>query len=103
MQDSQTAILRSRQDLRTIFDNSHDAIFIHALDGTIIDVSDRMLQMYRVSREEATTLSIVADYSSSENPLDLLPGWWERVLAGETVNFEWQAKRPHDGSLFNVE
>lgn len=100
---TQTTIQNSQQNLRAIFDNAHDAVFIHALDGTILDVNDRMLQMYGVSRAEATSFSIAADYSGSENPFDQLPAWWEQAIAGEMLAFEWQARRPHDASLFTVE
>ncbi|MBX9252796.1 AAA family ATPase [Desmonostoc muscorum CCALA 125] len=103
LKTTKVAIERSQQDLRTIFDNAHDAIFIHALDGTIIDVNDQMLQIFHVSREEAKTLSIAKDYSGPENPFDQLSMLWEQAIMGKTLTTEWQAKRPHDGSLFNVE
>jgi len=89
--------------LRTIFNSVYDAIFIHDLDGTIIDVNDKMLEMYQVDREEAKKLSIRDDYSSPDNPLDQLPSIWQKVISGENQFFEWIARRPQRGSMFNVE
>ena len=89
--------------LRTIFNSVYDAIFIHDFDGTIIDVNDKMLEMYQVDRENATKLSISDDYSSPHNPLDQLPPIWQKVISGENQFFEWIARRPKDGSVFDVE
>lgn len=89
--------------LRTIFNSVYDAIFIHDFDGTIIDVNDKMLEMYQVDRENATKLSIRDDYSSPLNPLDQLPPIWQKVISGENQFFEWIARRPKDGSVFDVE
>ncbi|MDM8526796.1 PAS domain S-box protein [Anaerolineales bacterium HSG24] len=94
---------RSENYLRTIYNSAYDAIFIHDLEGNILDVNDKMLEMYQISREEVPNYSIPEDYSSSENPLDKLPETWEKVLAGQPHFFEWIARRPHDGSLFDVE
>ncbi|MBE9115823.1 PAS domain S-box protein [Lusitaniella coriacea LEGE 07157] len=102
-QQTEAAQRDSKQSLRTILDSVYDAIFIHDLNGTILDVNQKMLEMYGVSREEATGLSIQTDYSSPDNPLDRLPAIWQRVLDGESQLFEWKAKRPGDGSLFDVE
>jgi PAS domain S-box-containing protein len=89
--------------LRTIFNSVYDAIFIHDFDGTIIDVNDKMLEMYQVDRENAKKLSIRDDYSSPHNPLDQLPPIWQKVISGENQFFKWIARRPKDGSVFDVE
>ncbi|MEW5744297.1 MAG: PAS domain S-box protein [Nitrospirota bacterium] len=96
-------LIESEANLRTILDSVYDAIFIHDMDGNIIDVNRKMLELYGVERDEATRLSIREDYSAPDNPLDELPGIWRRVKGGETQLFEWRARRPHDGSVFTVE
>ena len=93
----------SETSLRTIFDNSHDAIFIHELDGKIIDVNKKMLEMFGVAYEEAVSLSIRDDYSANDNPRDALSSIWQKVIAGESTLMEWKARRPYDGSVFYVE
>ncbi len=93
----------SENTLRAIFNSVHDAIFIHDLDGNIVDVNDRMLEMYRVKLDLALSLSIVEDYSAPDNPLEMLTQIWQKVIAGENQLFEWKARRPGDGSFFEVE
>jgi PAS domain S-box-containing protein len=88
---------------RMIFDNTHDAIFVHAIDGRVLDVNRKMLELYRVSREQALQSSIAEDFSTSDNPIDQLQDRWNRVLAGESITFEWKARRPNDRSAFDVE
>ncbi len=89
--------------LRVILNNINDAIFIHELDGTIIDVNEKMLELYRVTREEALKYSIAGDFSTPSNPLRTLPRTWEKVVEGEKQVFEWEARRPKDGSMFYVQ
>ncbi|MEG5139118.1 MULTISPECIES: PAS domain S-box protein [unclassified Microcoleus] len=100
---AEAALQVSEQNLRTIFNNVYDAIFIQDLEGNILDVNDRMLEMYGVSREEAIKLSITKDYSSDENPIQLMRELWEKVLSGESTRIEWKARRPNDGSTFDAE
>jgi diguanylate cyclase (GGDEF)-like protein/PAS domain S-box-containing protein len=94
---------RSRHNLRVVLDGSYDAIFVHDISGRIIDVNRKMLEMYGVSRERALELSIVDDYSAPDAPVQELPQRWDRVVAGEPQFFEWMARRPHDGTTFQVE
>lgn len=99
-----TERMQAEEAFRAIFNSVHDAIFIHELDGTIIDVNQTMLRMYGVnSKEEAVKLSIIEDYSSPDSPVDQLPKWWEKVISGESLLFEWKARRPGDGSVFDAE
>ncbi|MDY0019589.1 MAG: PAS domain S-box protein, partial [Anaerolineae bacterium] len=94
---------QTQTNLRTIFNSVYDAVFIHGVDGSILDVNDKLLELYGVTREQAPTFSIAEDYSSPENPLDELPVTWQKVLAGEPQYFEWKARRPNDGTTFDAE
>jgi PAS domain S-box-containing protein len=96
-------IQRSELLLRTVFNSVYDGIFLHTAEGAIVDVNDKILEMYGVSREEATRLSIADDYSSPDNPLDQLGVLWQQAMAGHPQLFEWKAKRPHDGTTFDAE
>ena len=60
------------QRLQVIFDSSPAAIFIHESDGTLLDLNRTAQKLYGVTREDGLTLSLVDDYSSSENPLEKL-------------------------------
>lgn len=87
---------------RRVFDNVYEGILLHAVDGSIEDMNNRFLDMYRIGREQLRRMSI-ADISASSNPLEDLPRIWSRVIAGERQLLEWKAKRPSDGSVFDVE
>ncbi|MCC3531120.1 MAG: PAS domain S-box protein [Microcoleus sp. PH2017_22_RUC_O_B] len=100
---AEAALQVSEQNLRTIFNNVYDAIFIQDLEGNILDVNDRMLEMYGVSREQAIKSSITKDYSSDDNPIQLMRELWEKVLSGESTRIEWKSRRPNDRSTFDAE
>lgn len=100
---AEEALRKSEHNLRTVFNNVYDAIFIQAEDGSILDVNNRTLEMYGVSAAEATQLSIQSDYSAPENRFDQLQQLWQRALSGQTARFEWLAQRPHNGETFDVE
>ncbi len=91
------------KDLQTVFDSSPAAVFIHNMNGSIIDLNQTMLEMYRVNKKEALTLSISDDYSSPENPLEILSVYWKEVSDGNPQQFEWIARRPNDNSTFLVQ
>lgn len=99
---SEKALKESEDKFRTVFNSVYDAIFIHELDGRIIDVNDKMLKLYRVNKEEALKLSIIKDYSSPDNPENMME-LWKKAISGEDQLFEWKARRPADGSTFDVE
>jgi PAS domain S-box-containing protein len=100
---AEQVIRSSEQNLRTLLDSLYDAIFIHDLDGNIIDVNEQMLLLYGVNRDEVTKMSIPVDFSSPDNPIEELPKIWEKVINGDRQLFEWKAKRPHDNYTFDVE
>ena len=87
-----------------IFNASHDAIFIqHATTGKIIDVNDRMLEMYGYLKNEVINFDV--DLFSSDDPRFSHKVAKEKFLAAVNVgpqSFEWQAKRKN-GELFPVE
>ncbi len=88
--------------LKKIFDNTQDAIFIHDLQGKILDVNDKMCRMYGLTKEEALKVSI-EDVSSSRMSMKVLLDKWQKALNGEKLLFEWEARRPKDETVFNVE
>ncbi len=88
--------------LKKIFNNTHDAIFIHDQEGKILDVNHKMCRIYGLTKEEALDVTI-EDVSSTRMSMTVLLERWQRVLNGETLLFEWEARRPKDDSIFNVE
>ncbi|MEB3267897.1 MAG: PAS domain S-box protein, partial [Leptolyngbya sp.] len=95
-------LVRSERDLRTIFNNVYDAVVILDLDGTILDVNDRALEMLGATRGQLLGATI-ADVSGPEAPLALIPEHLRRARAGETLCFEWQHYRFDDHTRIETE
>ncbi len=93
----------SAKDFLTIFNSVYDAIFIHDLDGAVIDVNNKMLEMYGVNRQQAMEMSIQNNYSCPEGDQKELQQHWEKALTGQSQLFEWRAWRPKDSTYFDVE
>jgi len=92
----------SEQRYRTVFENTHDAIIVHDFQGAIQAVNQTMLTLYGLEYEEALAATI-PDLSGPDNLLGSPDDLWARVLRGEILHFEWNARRPKDGSCFPVE
>ena len=93
---------KDEEKLRKIYNNTHDAIIIHDRNGKIIDVNNRMCQIYNLSKEEAVACTI-EDISSPDMSFQDLSEIWRKVLNDENQFFEWEAFRPKYRSIFPVE
>jgi PAS domain S-box-containing protein len=100
----ENALAESEERYRTLFNSINDAVFVHdAETGAIIDVNERMCEMFGYSREEAVKLD-VGMMSAGEHPytqekaVELLA----RASEGKPQLFEWMA-RDKSGRLFPVE
>ncbi|WP_088889015.1 PAS domain S-box protein [Leptolyngbya ohadii] len=99
---AEASLQQSERDLRTIFNNVYDAIFIHEIDGKIIDCNDRALELYCATREEILA-STVADISAPDAPVDQVASQFQRVADGEVLQFEWKDRRLGKGTTFDAE
>jgi len=94
-------LIESEERFRGIFDSVNDAIFIHDLDnGTILDVNQKMCQMFGYTREEARLLN-VEDLSLGRFPYnrDSALQWMKKAAQGMEQIFEWRSKTK-SGRLF---
>ena len=99
-----TALQKSEERYRTIYDSANDAIFIQDIDsGAILDVNQKMCEMYGFSREEARQIEVGA-LSAGESPYTIQDamGWISKAAQGEPQLFDWKAK-DKSGRLFWVE
>ncbi len=95
VRESERLIKRSRDELRQVLDASPDAVFVHeTTGGTIIDVNERALQMYRARREDLIGKH-PGMFSSGEAQFDFASAQDRLSQAehGELPPFEWRAKR----------
>ncbi len=98
---SQAALYENEQRFRAIFDWVNDAILVHnSTTGAILDVNQRMCELFRYSREEALRMNI-ADLGSGETPYTLTEGmeWLRKAVEEGPQVFEWHAKNS-EGRLF---
>lgn len=94
----------SEMRFAAIFDAVGEAIFVHdVITGAILDVNQRMCEMFCCSREEALN-SDVGAFSSGIPPFTLRGALskMQAAVAGTSQTFDWQA-RAKDGRLFWVE
>jgi PAS domain S-box-containing protein len=100
----EAALVESENRFHTIFDSVNDAIFVHDVNtGAILDVNQRMCEMYGYTRREVLQLSI-ADMSQDQPPYTQREamGWFRQIPAGGSRLAEWCAK-DKNGRLFWVE
>ncbi|MBN2484213.1 MAG: PAS domain S-box protein [Candidatus Omnitrophica bacterium] len=87
-------VMIAAKNYHNIFNSASDAIFVHdPKTGKIIDVNDRMIELYGFTREEAVTLS-VADISANKPPYTQkeVELWLRRAIKEGPQVFEWLAK-----------
>ena len=98
------ALKESELNYRTIFNAANDAFFVVDFkSGAIIDVNERMCEMYGCTPEQARGLW-VDDLSANEPPYTDQEAtvFIEKAAAGTPQTFEWRAKRLN-GELFWIE
>ncbi len=100
-----TAELKTSEErFQAIYNSVTEAIFIHDMEsGAILDVNQRMCEMYGYSREEAcrTTVESLSAGTPPYSRADAL-SWVTKAAHGETPLFEWLAK-DKGGALFWAE
>ena len=104
MKDNLIRAHQSERNYREIFNTSSDAIFIHdAANGEILDVNDRMLEIFGFSRAEleATSFDITIAGKSPYTKEDAQEHMRKAIQEGPQV-FEWLARRKR-GDHFWVE
>jgi two-component system, cell cycle sensor histidine kinase and response regulator CckA len=101
---AEEALRQSEANYRAIFDSMNDAVAVHDIDtGQILDVNQKMCEMYGYTNEEARQL-MVGDLSSGEPPYsqEQAQEWIRKAANAETAVFEWHSK-DKSGRLFWTE
>lgn len=97
-----TARKQAEEAVQVLMSNVVDGIFVHDVEGRLVYVNQKMLEMFDQTVEQAMQLTVF-DFSTEDNPLKIIKYTWREVLEGKIVNFEWMCRRPKDGSTFPVE
>ena len=85
LEKAESELSLPKDRLEKIFDNAQDAIFIHDLEGKILDVNDKMCRMFGLTKEEALEVTI-EDVSSSRMSMKVLLERWQKVLNDEQLH-----------------
>jgi PAS domain S-box-containing protein len=96
---AEAARLESEKRYRSLFDQTHDAIFILDFSGRHLDANQRAADMLGYTREEINMLSANDLSGEPEKSQDTL----RRMLAGESIPLYERLFRRKDGQLFPVE
>ena len=99
---TETEEQRAKKTIRTLIDKTYDAVIIHSPDGHIVDVNDKMLKLFHLTRSQALKMTI-SDLTGPKAPTEVRSGIIDKVLAGEDQFLVWQARRPDDGLIFPIE
>jgi PAS domain S-box-containing protein len=96
IEERSKALNSAEAQIRTIFDNSPVGISLTSLDGQFLAVNDAMLQMLRISEDEALQRNVTGFYAEPAKRPALMA---EVQRTGSTQEFGLQLRR-HDGSTF---
>mgnify|MGYP001118373578 CR=1 FL=1 len=95
------AVLReSEERFRTLFEQAADGIFVHDLEGRMVDVNQQACEMLGYSKEELLRLSVFEMDTRADR--ERLPALWYHLTPGATKSLEGM-HRKKDGALLPVE
>jgi PAS domain S-box-containing protein len=110
LEQRERGLRESERQLRQLFENLADALFVHDERGRIVDCNAQACRALGYTREELLELSVadLAAHLISEQERQEKKGQtlWERAMLGEPgrlVGFEENELRRKDGTTFPVE
>lgn len=93
----------TQENLAFIFNNVLDAIFIYRPDGSIIDVNEKMLTMFGITKDQALALNVPGDITCHRRAEDDYFETWNEVFERGGKVFEWTVQHPAKDLVFPVE
>ena len=94
LEQSNKKISDQERNYRQIFNSSTDAIFIHDLNGKILDVNDSMLKMYGYEKKDILNINIAELSSGKEGYTANNAGEFVKKAINDNPQvFDWQAKK----------
>jgi PAS domain S-box-containing protein len=97
---AEQALWESRQKYSSLFQYSSDAIFVHDIDGNIVDVNERTLEMSGYSRSEILDMKIADLHPPTA--IDASERAFKEIGESGFADFEIDFQRK-DGTLFQAE
>ncbi len=99
-QEVSNRLRQSEERFRSLFEHSNDAIWVHNLDGRILEVNHRAVEMLQHDIEQVTNAPISRFYPESE--CKIFQDAFKRILKKGHARFESNVARS-DGSIIAVE
>lgn len=100
---SEQTLAVSENNFKTLFKNISDAIIIHDMQGNILEANDRAVELYELSQQQLQKSNIRDLTADTANQLSKLNAIWEGTTKEIDLHFEWKAKKPFSGFIFDVE
>jgi PAS domain S-box-containing protein len=97
---AETALKESEQKFSDLFQHSNDAIFIHNMEGDIIDVNQRSLNLFQYTKPELLNMKIGELHPASAR--EVSHNAFKILSEKGFVNFEIDFRKK-DGNLFSAE
>jgi PAS domain S-box-containing protein len=101
LKEAQKEIHDSELKYRSLFDQSADGIYVHNVNGDILDVNNGAVLQSGYSKEELIGMSLFDFIVDELNPKEITEQWSQWVV-GQSVKIETTHRRK-DGSLYPVE
>lgn len=98
--ENEMALMESEQHFRSLVEQAADAIFVHNLEGKLVDVNQHACESLGYTREEMLTAYV--PYFEMRFDLKKLMELWEHVIANGPLTAEGIHRRK-DGTTFPVE
>jgi PAS domain S-box-containing protein len=92
-------VVFSERSYRELFNTVDEAIYIHDMNGVLVDVNLKVLHLYGYSREELVGQTPAIFMAEGLNNLEEIAEKFQAVKAGKPQAFEWWGKKK-DGTLF---
>ena len=93
-------LIESEEKFSLLFIQSNDAIFLHDLDGKIIDVNDKALSTFQYSKDEMLEFNVTHLHPESEKKIS--QNAFKQIMRNGSVFFEVEFKKK-DGTTFPAE
>lgn len=100
LEQAREQIHLSEANLRSVLRSVHDAIVLHDAEGRIFEANEAWFKLYGVPREALSQYTI-QDYSGQDTAQ--MKAICDRVQREGQLVFDWRARRPLDGTVFDVE
>jgi PAS domain S-box-containing protein len=99
----QKKLTESETNLRMVFNSNPDSLILHNEQGEVIEINNRVLDMFGCTREEIIGKTVEIISAPGEFSQEILADVLKEAFMGETPLFEYRGKRLDNQEEFYVE